>query len=192
MTARSMAEGGGLRSLSARFSMQGRIEAIILRPERKAPPRSVTEVQAVPGRGLIGDRRAARERRGDDARKREVTLFQFEHLSPLAQWCNLESVDPAWLRRNLVISGVNLFAMRSPFRHMQLIWRIGDDVRIELTGPCDPCSRMEEALGPGGFNAMRGMGGLCARIVAGGRFAIGDAVQAIDLQDDLFSTEGTD
>ncbi len=167
---------GGLRELSSHFSPQGRLEAIILRPERKAPAQSVIEAQAVPGRGLIGDRRATRERLADSARKREVTLFQFEHLAPLAQWCRQPDIDPRELRRNLVISGLNLVAMRSPFPDLRLLWRIGNDVRIELTGPCDPCSRMEETLGPGGYNAMRGHGGMTARIVKGGTLHVGDRV----------------
>lgn len=176
MKDQSMGKGGALRDLSAQLRGDGRIEAIVVRPERKAPARSVSEAQAVPGRGLSGDRRAARERRGDDARRREVTLIQYEHLAPIAQWCGLASVDPCALRRNLVLSGLNLLAMRSPFHDVHFVWRIGDDVRIVLTGPCDPCSRMEEALGAGGYNAMRGHGGMTARIVTGGTIRVGDRV----------------
>jgi MOSC domain-containing protein YiiM len=80
-------------------------------------------------------------------------------------------ISPATLRRNVVVSGIPLVALKGRR------FRIGD-VLLEGTDPCDPCSRMEAALGPGGYNAMRGMGGLCARILEGGSVRLGDAVVA--------------
>ena len=76
----------------------------------------------------------------------------------------------------MVVSGIPLIALKGRR------FRIGEVV-LEGTDSCDPCSRMEEALGPGGFNAMRHMGGLCARIVEGGTFRVGDTVSAIEDKD---------
>jgi len=75
-----------------------------------------------------------------------------------------------------VVSGIPLVALKGRR------FRVGEVV-LEGTAPCDPCSRMEAALGPGGFNAMRGHGGLCARIVSGGTMRLGDVVEALQWED---------
>jgi MOSC domain-containing protein YiiM len=166
-----------LKDLVQRFGAEGRIEAIVLRPDRAQPARHVTEAVAEPGRGLVGDRRAGTLRSDAVARKRELTLMQAEHLPLLAQWCAQAALDAARLRRNLVVSGLNLVAMRSPFADLRFEWQLGDTVTLELTGPCDPCSRMERELGAGGYNAMRGHGGMTARLLTGGTLRVGDRVR---------------
>lgn len=166
-----------LRDLTQRFASAGRVEAILLRPARLAPMVATTEVLVEPGRGLIGDRRSATLRTGDLAQKREVTLFQAEHLPVVAGLLGLPSLDPIRLRRNLVVSGINLLSMRSLFPDVRLQWQLGDDVMLEITGTCEPCSLMEAELGEGGYNAMRGHGGVTARVVAGGTLRVGDSVR---------------
>ena len=69
--------------------------------------------------------------------------------------------------------GINLFALKDRR------FRIGDAV-LETSGECAPCSLMEEVLGPGGYNAMRGHGGITARIIESGQIKIGDAIERID------------
>lgn len=166
----------GLRELTQRFAARGRVEAILLRPDRLAPMAPVSEAVAEPGRGLIGDRRSLALRTGELAQKREVTLFQAEHLPLVAAWLGLPSVNPARLRRNLVVSGINLVSMRSLFADVRLEWRFGDEVVLEVTGSCHPCSRMESELGEGGYNAMRGHGGATARVVVGGTIRVSDSI----------------
>lgn len=165
-----------LRDLTRQFASQGRIETIILRSTRGEPAMLVDEARAEPGRGLIGDRRANAVRSGKQSTKRELTLFQAEHLPLVANWCGIAELQPSRLRRNLVVSGLNLIAMRSPFADVVLEWLVGDEVIIQITGPCNPCSKMAAELGLGSYNALRGHGGMTARIVAGGLVRVGDIV----------------
>ena len=155
-----------LGKLMAALPRAGRVEWIGLRPARGQVMRDVTEAEAVAGRGLIGDRYAS------GSGKRGITLIQAEHLPVIAALSGNATVPPALLRRNVVVSGLPLIALK------ERRFRIGDVV-LEGTEECDPCSNMEKSLGPGGFNAMRSHGGLCARIIEGGVFRIGDAVVAI-------------
>jgi MOSC domain-containing protein YiiM len=145
----------------------GRVEWIGLRPGRREPVKSVQETHARPGTGLDGDRY-----RGTPDSKRQVTLIQAEHLAAVASMLGKESVDPALVRRNLVVRGINLQALKGrPFR-------VGGAV-LELTGDCHPCSRMEENLGAGGYNALRGHGGITARVVQEGPIRVGDVVEPV-------------
>lgn len=173
------ADGTDLRSLSTRFPRAGRVEAIHLRPARGTPAIRVAQVNAVAGRGLEGDRAGARPSSGARGGARQVTLLQAEHLPVIAALAGQPGIDAARLRRNLVISGVNVLAARALFDDRPLCLAIGATVVLEITGPCDPCSAMEEALGPGGYNAMRGHGGATARILEGGRISAGDAVRVL-------------
>lgn len=168
-----------LRSLTARFPRAGRVEAIHLRPGRDQAIVAVASARALADRGLEGDRSAARPPSRPGGGKRQVTLFQAEHLPLLRSWTGRD-VDAADLRRNLVVSGINLLALASLFADQPLHVRLGPDALIVVTGPCDPCSKMEALLGPGGYNAMRGHGGLTARVIRGGVVSLGDPV-AVEL-----------
>jgi MOSC domain-containing protein YiiM len=161
-----------LRTLTSQFPAAGRLESIFLRPARGTPVLRPDEAVAVAGFGLQGDRSAG----GRGGSKRQVTLLQAEHLPVMAALLRRDALDPGTLRRNLVVAGLNLVAARSPFRDQLLRLHIGGQVILEITGPCEPCSKMEQALGPGAYNAMRGDGGVTARVLQGGLLRRGDAV----------------
>jgi MOSC domain-containing protein YiiM len=148
----------------------GRVEWIGVRPRRREPLLALPEAQLLTDAHIEGDH--ARIKPGG---KRQVTLIQHEHLAAVAGFLGLAGpVAPGRLRRNLVVSGLNLLALKN--RRI----RIGAEVLLDITGECHPCSRMEEELGPGGYNAMRGHGGLTARIVQGGRIRVGDEVEVVN------------
>ncbi len=159
-----------IRDLNTPPHIVGRVELIIVRGAAREPARCVPATVAVAGIGLADDRLG---KRGEaELSTRQVTLIQFEHLPVIARLAGIDDVDPLALRRNLVISGINLLALKNARLEV-------GETQLEIVGPCHPCSRMEEAIGPGGYAAMRGHGGMTARIVAGGRICEGDAVRVV-------------
>jgi len=170
-----------LKELVQQFGQDGLLLAIVLRPGRERPAVHVPSAQAIEGRGLAGDRSAAADPAGLGVSKRQVTLMQAEHLPLIAAWSGHEAVSATVLRRNLVVSGINLWAARSPFPDQAMRLLVGPTVELVVTGPCSPCSKMEIALGRGGYNALRGHGGMTAQVRRGGLVRVGDRVRiAID------------
>ncbi len=147
----------------------GRLTWIGLRPERRAPVIEVSEADLLAGKGITGDRY-----RTTSNGARQVTLIAQEDIAAIAAFLGRQTIGPALLRRNLVTAGINLTALKGQR------FRIGAAI-LEASGECAPCSRMEEIFGPGGYNAVRGRGGITARVIESGTFHVGDT---IDVQKD--------
>lgn len=146
----------------------GEVMWIGLRPARRTPVVLPASAHLVAEKGIDGDRYETR-RNGE----RQVTLIAHEDLAAIASFLGRAEIDPGLLRRNLVTRGINLQILKGRK------FRIGDAL-LEGAGDCAPCSHMEEALGPGGYNAVRGHGGVTARIIESGTVQIGDAIVIVD------------
>lgn len=161
-----MAASVSIKELVNTLPQVGEVQWIGIRPGKRMDLMEVEEIEVTLESGLAGDHYTGR------SKKRQVTLIQAEHLQAVANLLSIPAVDPALTRRNIVISGINLAAL-----HDQQ-FEIGD-VILETTGHCYPCSRMEENLGPGGYNAMRGHGGITTRVAQAGKIKKGDAVRLL-------------
>ncbi|MEM8582445.1 MAG: MOSC domain-containing protein [Pseudomonadota bacterium] len=154
-----------LKELIERVAQPGSVAWIGVRAARLEAVQVVTEA-SVTDAGLQGDRAKAG--------KRAVTLFQMEHLTPIASYLGRSApVDPALLRRNIGVVGINLVSLRGR------VVALGANARLRITGPCALCSRMGEAFGHGGYAAVRGHGGMTAEVVRPGTIALGDTITAL-------------
>jgi len=153
-----------IKTLAATLPQIGQVVWLGVRPGHRQPMRAVDKVTAEEGIGLVGDRFSGRS-----SDKRQVTLIQAEHVAAIASYLGRKRIDPELLRRNIVVEVLNLLALKNH------LFCVGDAL-LEMTGLCHPCSRMEEVLGPGGYNAMRGHGGITARVLQGGMIRCHDTV----------------
>jgi len=154
-----------IKELIQNLPQQGKVEWIGVRPDKKAPLQVINSVQVLI-KGLQGDHYAGR------SGNRSVTLIQAEHIDAIASLLHKNKIDPAELRRNLVISGINLLALKGRK------FKVGT-VILKMTGLCHPCSRMEEILGDGGYNAVRGHGGMTACVISPGTIKLSDNVEVV-------------
>jgi MOSC domain-containing protein YiiM len=159
---------------------KGAVVSLHITPQASAPMRSVTEVRAIPGRGLEGDRYFAGT--GFYSTKpshggREVTLIESEAVGALfGGVINAEGERPSIklaasdARRNLVTSGV-------PLNHLvgREFW-VGP-VRMRGTRLCEPCKHLEELTQPGVLSGLIHRGGLRAMILNQGIIHEGDVIR---------------
>lgn len=161
-------QGVTIKDLMSRQAQNGQVVYISIRPERVNRPQEVDAVYADANHGLEGDHYA-----GGVEGKRQVTLINEEHILAVASFMGEAWLDPGLLRRNFVVKGTNLLSLKDRK------FSVGEAV-LKMTGLCHPCSRMEENLGEGGYNAMRGHGGITATIVKDGWIRKGDKLRMMN------------
>lgn len=123
------------------------------------------EIECVAGRGIQGDRFFAFKNNYQG----QVTFFSREVFDELAREFGLTNKSPGVLRRNIIVSGVDLNELIGVEFELQ-------GVQFRGTQHCKPCDWMDLAFAPGTEPFLReGKGGLRARILAGGRLHLGDA-----------------
>ncbi len=143
-----------------------------IRPARLAPMATPDAITLTPGQGVVGDHYASATQGA-----RQVTVMSAEHLAAIASFLGAsflgqDGMPPELLRRNVVVRGINLAALKG--RTFQL-----GGALLETSGECHPCSKMERLLGVGGYNAVRGHGGITARVLQGGEVRLGDLLVAL-------------
>ncbi len=134
---------------------------------------SPTEVKALPGKGLEGDRYALgtgfySEASATPAPDREITLIEAEALDALLEEAGIE-FSPAESRRNVVTRGV-------PLNHLVGRRFLVGAVPLEGVRLCEPCAHLVELTGKAVLGPLVHRGGLRARILAEGMIRIGDIV----------------
>jgi MOSC domain-containing protein YiiM len=150
-----------IKALMQHYYQAGKVVSVSVRPERLKPVELLESVLAIENTGLQGDRAKGGNR--------QVTLIQKEHMLAVASFLGKPELDFMLTRRNILVEGINLLSLKG--KQFQL-----GGALLEYSGECHPCSRMEEALGVGGYNAMRGHGGITARVVIGGQIKLEDTL----------------
>ncbi len=145
----------------------GTLDWIGIRPARNIEMEVREQAYLEPGKGITEDRF-----KGKLNSKRQVTIIQKEHLAVIAGLLHVNLISATLLRRNLVFSGINVLALKDQY------FCVGD-VILKGTGLCHPCSKMEKVFGSGGYNAIRGHGGITAKVITSGHIYLFDEVKFI-------------
>lgn len=141
--------------------MQEKVSAIHVAKGRRLPMRSVPQVEAEAGRGLVSDRYHG-------SKHRHVTVQAAEALAEAAERLG-RPVPEELTRRNVTISGT--YVPTGPGTRM----RIGD-VLLEVVRIAAPCKLLDDNLGPGAQEALRRRAGTVFRILESGTIEVGASV----------------
>jgi len=160
-------------AVSTRPAQRGRVEVVAIAARAEAPMQQVTTAQAIPGRGLKGDRYAnqvgtftPRSGRGSGY---DLTLIEAEVLDELTL-PDGHRLGYAEARRNIVTRGIDLNTL------VGQRFRVGD---VECVGRrlCEPCAHLERLTYKGVLRKLIHRGGLRADILTAGSITVGAAIE---------------
>jgi MOSC domain-containing protein YiiM len=150
--------------------MKGVVEEIYVTGEGSAAMERVEEVRTIEGCGIEGDRYCEGTgfwtRYGDVC---QVTLIEAEDLDYIEDELGIRVKDGEH-RRNIITRGIRLGDLR------RKRFRVGEAV-LEYDRPRPPCRHVQDLSEPGMTRALRGRGGICARVIKGGRIRARDAIE---------------
>ena len=142
------------------MTLEGTVKSLGIAVSKLSPMDQVDKIELITGQGIVGDRHL----RTDGTRsKRQILLMDIETLIEFG----LSERD---IKENITVQGIDFSLIRSGN-----IVRIGKDVVLEITGDCEPCSRMDE-LRSGLKNAIDGRRGMLAYVKSGGTISSGDSI----------------
>ncbi len=150
--------------------MRGVVEGIYVTGEGSAAMERVEEARTIEGCGIEGDRYCEGTGYwtpyGDVC---EVTLISSEDLDHIENELGIR-VSNGEHRRNIVTRGIRLEDLR------RKRFRIGETV-LEYDRPRPPCRHVQDLTEPGMTRALKGRGGICARVVEAGTIRAHDVIE---------------
>ncbi len=117
----------------------------------------VESVDCVAGKGLKGDRFFGFK----EDYKGQVTFFSQAVFEDMRSRFEVDEANPAWFRRNVLVDGVDLNTLIGQEFELQ-------GIRFKGTEECRPCYWMDQAFADGAHEALKGNGGLRAKILTDG------------------------
>jgi hypothetical protein len=141
----------------------GTVAAILVAPAAESPLQRVDAVEALPEKGLAGDRYAnGAGTFSAPGRGYELTLVEADVL---------DEIELRWedARRNIVVNGISLNGL------VGKRFRVG---AVECVGRrlAEPCAHLEKLARPGLLRPLVHRGGLRADILSGGTISVGDEI----------------
>jgi len=126
-------------------------------PASAAPMLEVASAQCVAGKGLVGDRFFDFK----ENYKGQITFFAHEVYERLCAQFSAADIPPSAFRRNVITRGADLNTLIDREFEVQ-------GIRFFGVQECAPCYWMDQAFAPGAEAALKGQGGLRARILTDG------------------------